>query len=72
MPNLKTLSLENNLLHDWHQVYLVAIEFPNLTYLSLSSNKVKDTSANLKEGKNKHFLISYSTVNKIILLIALI
>lgn len=41
LPNLRTLSLEANLLFDWNQVYLIGHELPLLESLSLINNKLK-------------------------------
>jgi hypothetical protein len=37
-PNLRVLSLEDNLLSSWHQVFLLGAELPFLSELSLNSN----------------------------------
>ena len=36
--NLEELSLENNLLYSWDQVYFIGRELPGLKELSLSTN----------------------------------
>ena len=41
VPNLRLLSLENNLIFDWNQVYMIGKELPLLEELSLSHNKLR-------------------------------
>lgn len=42
VPMLTTLSLEDNLLYDWNQVYLIGRELKNLRQLSISGNQLKE------------------------------
>lgn len=41
LPNVKTLSLEANLLYDWNQVFLIGRELQHLEQLAISSNILK-------------------------------
>jgi len=40
LPNLQILSLEDNLLYDWNQVYLIGRELKKLEYLLISGNRM--------------------------------
>ena len=40
LKNLKQLSLEDNLISDWNQIYQLGYELPQLNELSLSYNKI--------------------------------
>ena len=49
--NLKILSLEENLISDWQQVYQLGYELPELMELSLSYNKIHAPTHNFEELK---------------------
>ena len=42
VPVLENLSLEDNLLYDWNQIYLIGRELKNLKQLSISGNILKE------------------------------
>lgn len=58
-PNLNTLSFEDNLLFDWHQVYLIGSELANLKELSLTNNILRDPE-DLRVGTHEHIRIQYA------------
>ncbi|KAL4483876.1 hypothetical protein ABPG72_006251 [Tetrahymena utriculariae] len=49
LPNLKTLSLEKNLLFDWDQVFQIGYELEILESLSITSNKLMPLEKNVSE-----------------------
>ena len=48
LPNLRSLSLEGNLLFDWNQVFLIGRELKHLEELYLSGNKLREPEADVK------------------------
>jgi Leucine-rich repeat (LRR) protein len=47
--NLRILSLEDNLISDWHQVYQLGYELPQLNELSLSNNHIHPAITSFSE-----------------------
>lgn len=61
VSNLKNLTLENNLLHNWSQIIILGSELPRLESLSVSYNKLKMDP----EGYQASQLQSYNNTRQI-------
>lgn len=53
IPNMKTLSLEKNLIFDWDQIFQIGYELPKLQSLSIANNNLKLLNETLGERNQK-------------------
>ena len=54
LKSLKVLSLEDNLLSHWNQIYQLGYELPQLNELSVSSNSLSEPAQSFEEMSVVH------------------